>query len=528
MSTPNCPQSLSADIILASLERVATAICCGQSLDSVVSLALQELRLRLPSDRIFLGRRLIQVDESTISTIEPIEIEPIEISSLGMPASEVNHAPLFSGNPQTSQSPNISHSLYIDISQEVFAENPAIDTTASSPLHPTLALACEAEWNTLPTIWATKTGWVVPIWVHQQVWGIILVVNPHNSISQTVRPRSGIADTPKSVPPENRTDQNTEYSGDRQLLQGMATQLAIAIQQAKFRQDLQHHTEAASQLNQLKEEFLSTISHELRTPMASIKMATEMMDRTLQQGKNQAHIQHYMQILHDETDREIQLINDLLELARLEANIEPLLLNAVDLTIWLPYLLQLISPNTHQNSCKVEFALADNLPWIRTDLTYLEEILGELIHNAQKYTPPDETITVTIAAHAPHSAIHALVAQPSSSLLPIASPPSEVPSASTPSSLCQATIDPEQSVISLTVHNSGISIPTEEYERIFEKFYRIPSTDPWKHSGTGLGLALLKCRVHAIKGAVDVTSDSTGTTFTVIVPNLRQRTSVAS
>jgi signal transduction histidine kinase len=70
----------------------------------------------------------------------------------------------------------------------------------------------------------------------------------------------------------------------------------------------------------------------------------------------------------------------------------------------------------------------------------------------------------------------------------------------------------------LSVSNSGIEIPVEEYHRIFDKFYRIPSSDPWKHGGTGLGLALVKGLVERLQGTITVESAEGQTTFTVELP----------
>ena len=91
------------------------------------------------------------------------------------------------------------------------------------------------------------------------------------------------------------------------------------------------------------------------------------------------------------------------------------------------------------------------LPPLVIDSLRLEHILNELLHNACKYTPSGEVITVS----------------------------------------AQATSE----TIEICVSNSGVEISPIECDRIFDKFYRIPSNDPWKHGGTGLGLALVKKRV---------------------------------
>lgn len=72
--------------------------------------------------------------------------------------------------------------------------------------------------------------------------------------------------------------------------------------------------------------------------------------------------------------------------------------------------------------------------------------------------------------------------------------------------------------LTLTVTNSGVEIPATEYDNIFEKFYRIPNGDPWRHGGTGLGLALVKKRVLYLGGTVQVAAAADTTQFTLRLP----------
>lgn len=109
-----------------------------------------------------------------------------------------------------------------------------------------------------------------------------------------------------------------------------------------------------------------------------------------------------------------------------------------------------------------------------TDLTALERILTELLNNACKYTPSRETISVSVHATA--------------------------------------------EMLQLCVSNSGVEIAASELSQIFNTFYRIPNNDPWKHSGTGLGLALVKKLVERLGATIQVESAAGQTTFTVQFP----------
>ncbi|MBM0744517.1 GAF domain-containing protein (plasmid) [Phormidium sp. CLA17] len=260
---------------------------------------------------------------------------------------------------------------------------------------------------------------------------------------------------------------------DVRLVQQVANQCAIALRQSRLYQAAQAQVQALERLNQLKDDFLSTVSHELRTPMSNIKMATQMLEISLEPlgvlDDAANAINHYFKILREEGKRELTLINDLLDLARLDADTEPLTLTTINLQIYLPHLADSFSERTQQQQQHLTLHLPTNFPPFTTDLPYLERILTELLHNACKYTPTGGTITVSARA--------------------------------TPAAL------------ELRVSNTGVEIPATEYERIFDKFYRIPNHDPWKHGGTGLGLALVKQLTARLGGQIHVESGGGQTTF---------------
>ncbi|MGG6296069.1 sensor histidine kinase [Leptolyngbya sp. AN02str] len=282
------------------------------------------------------------------------------------------------------------------------------------------------------------------------------------------------------------------------LVEQVANQCAIALRQAHLYQAAQAQVQELERLNRLKDDFLSTVSHELRTPMASIKMATQMLEHVLVSPRysNQApeqttqpgrwldaetvqRISQYLQVLHEECQRETQLINNLLDLSRLDADVEPLMPTEINLALWIPHVLEVFRELIQTRSHTLRVDIPTTLPAIYTDLAYLERILSELINNACKYSPPGETISLTAATLS-----------------------------QTPLTFC------------LTVVNSGVEIPPSERDRIFEKFYRIPSNDPWKYEGTGLGLALVKKLVANLGGNIQVESGNNLTQFMVRLPNL--------
>ncbi len=264
------------------------------------------------------------------------------------------------------------------------------------------------------------------------------------------------------------------------LAEQVANQCAIAIRQARLYQAARSQVEELEHLNELKDNFLSSVSHELRTPMANVKMSSQMLEISLRQlgifdNPEHCQIHRYFQILKDECQRELKLINDLLDLSRLDAGMEPLMITRIDLCDWVAHIAEPFLERTRDRNQQLSLNISSNLPPIQTDTSYLSRILSELLNNACKYTPAQGTIRVSI---------HECTAE----------------------------------YIKIIITNTGIEIPAPEQERIFERFYRIPSHDPWKHEGTGLGLALVKKLIERLGGAIALESHDNFVCFTVTLP----------
>jgi PAS domain S-box-containing protein len=253
-------------------------------------------------------------------------------------------------------------------------------------------------------------------------------------------------------------------------------------------------------LNHLKDDFLSTVSHELRTPMANIRMAVKMLEISLNRIREGAissqieigdslpfgnasgerdssasrNIQRYLQILKDECSREIELIENILDLQRLEAGGKSFVPEVIHLQKFLPQLVEpfLERANNHQQTLQLN--LPNNLTSIVSDTASIGRIIAELLNNACKYTPMEESITLSV----------------------------------------ETTADK----IQFQVCNTGVEIPARELSHVFEKFYRVPSNDPWKQGGTGLGLALVQKLCEQLGGSILAESSEKRTCFTVELP----------
>lgn len=269
------------------------------------------------------------------------------------------------------------------------------------------------------------------------------------------------------------------------LVQQVANQCAIALRQARLYQEAQAQIVSLHRLNQLKDDFLSTISHELRTPVSNMQMVLQLLMIATEEGStflNQIaestsennRIVRYFKILQEECERELHLIQDLLDLQQLEAEVRPLKLISIDLNTWIRHVLESYELKTQSQQQRLSMQLAPDLPLLTTDLSCLNRIVVELLDNACKYTPVHESIVVSTEATVSHMLI--------------------------------------------SVSNSGIEIAPDELPHIFERFYRIPNNDPWKHGGTGLGLALVQRLIQHLSGSIQVSSGNGWTRFILQLP----------
>ncbi len=311
---------------------------------------------------------------------------------------------------------------------------------------------------------------VVPILQDGQLWGMI-------AAHQCSNPRQW-------------------QSSETNLMEQLATQLAIAIQQAQLYQTVQDlNTDLEKQvqdrtlelrqkiqeletLNRLKDTFVSTVSHELRTPLTNMKMAIRMLE--LVPASNR--YQKYLEILDSECSREINLVNDLLDLQKLEASSDHISREYIDLSMLLKSILQSFHTRTEKRQQVLTVNHSAHIPAIYTNSDSLERIIVELLNNACKYTEDAGNIQLDVTYL---EAVESAEEQPPR--------------------------------IEFWISNSA-EIPQQEIPKIFDRFYRIPNADPWQQGGTGLGLALVQKLVEQLNGTIEVTSDKGQTTFIVAMP----------
>ncbi len=264
---------------------------------------------------------------------------------------------------------------------------------------------------------------------------------------------------------------------EQQLGRQVANQCGIALRQARLYQSAQTQVQELSHLNQMKDEFLSAVSHELRTPMTNMKLAIRLLKLNLGERELEAQTkgEQYLKILQDECDREIHLINNLLDLQRLDSGQFTPQWDQIRIQEWLPAVLTPFQERIREREQGFHLDLSADLPPFVGDVSSLERVIVELVNNACKYTPSQGRISASLSCR--------------------------------------------EGQFQLRVCNTGVEIPQGELEKVFEKFYRVPSADPWKQGGTGLGLALVQKLVQYMGGEISVTSSGNQTCFHVHVPN---------
>ncbi len=185
--------------------------------------------------------------------------------------------------------------------------------------------------------------------------------------------------------------------------------------------------------------------------------------------------QRYLEILQVECARESELIDNLLDLQRLETASYPIVLeDAVNLQDCLPSIIESFQARAQQREQTIQLNISPNVPPLLMDRASLERILAELLNNACKYTLNAGEIVLSVHLKE---------------------------------------LGKESSTI-FTISNQA-EIPATELPRIFDKFYRVPKADRWKQGGTGLGLALVQKLVERLQGTIRVDNSDGWTTFTI-------------
>jgi signal transduction histidine kinase/ligand-binding sensor domain-containing protein len=270
-------------------------------------------------------------------------------------------------------------------------------------------------------------------------------------------------------------------AADRVLVQRYRQHAISALEKASVVQRLEEASRAAAQASKAKSDFLATMSHELRTPLNSIIGFSEiLLDRS--DGSNPRHEKFLRNILTSGRHL-LSLINDILDLSKIEAGRMSLEPEEVDLRHLLDGVFKIVSGIAAKRHVELVVDIADSLPPLHLDAPKLKHILYNLVSNAIKFSHDRSTVTVRAAA------------------VDGADSPVGCPS------------------VAISVSDTGIGIAPGDIERIFDEFYQVDSGPGRRFVGTGLGLALVRRYVELHGGAISVDSQpGLGATFSVHLP----------
>jgi two-component system sensor histidine kinase KdpD len=257
----------------------------------------------------------------------------------------------------------------------------------------------------------------------------------------------------------------------RRLFDALADQAALAIERINLAQDIDRNRLNA-ETERLRSALLTSISHDLRTPLASILGAASSL-KSYGSTLDGAAKEELLGSILEEAERLNRFIANLLDMTRLESGAVAPKLELIDLGDVVGSALRRASRALSQH--EVQLSLTPGLPMLKLDPVLFEQALFNLLDNAAKYSPPGSKVTVTG--------------------------------------------DTTGGRVRLSVSDTGGGIPPDDIELIFDKFYRVQSVDH-KRAGTGLGLAVSRGFVESMGGTLSAAnrSEGHGAIFTITLP----------
>ena len=226
-------------------------------------------------------------------------------------------------------------------------------------------------------------------------------------------------------------------------------------------------------LENMRKEFVANVSHELRTPLTSIKSYSEtLLDGALEDRET---AEHFLTVINSEADRMTRIIRDLLQLSSLDYQQTKWNFEKMSLVDLVKSCVERMRIEVDARRQTIECYVLNEIPEIEGDYGRLEQVAFNIIGNAVKYTPEGGNITVYVGRI--------------------------------------------YNDVYFKVTDSGIGIPEEDIERIFERFYRVDKARSREMGGTGLGLSIAREIIEAHKGSINISSKvGVGTEVTVRLP----------
>lgn len=225
-------------------------------------------------------------------------------------------------------------------------------------------------------------------------------------------------------------------------------------------------------LDSMRKEFVANVSHELKTPITTIKSYTETL---LMGGVNGETSDRFLNIINRETDRMNYLVRDLLQLSNMDADRKTWDITVIEPTEWIRNILESMQPLAAEKNQVLDGEVSEHISSFYADDHGSSQVLVNILSNAIKYTPEGGHITVRAKNYG--TRVH------------------------------------------IEVVDNGVGIPPEDLDRIFERFYRVEKGRSRREGGTGLGLAIAKEVIESMEGRIHIRSEvGKGTTVVLSFP----------
>ena len=330
-----------------------------------------------------------------------------------------------------------------------------------------------AAWGSKPAVVASLLGVACFNFFYLPPVGTFTVADPHNWIALFAFLVTAITAGQLSARVKRRAEEADQARREVERLYHELQDTFERSSQAK----------ALKQSERLKSALLDAVTHDLRTPLTSIKASvTTLLDDQNSSENDESHVrlsaegrQEMLEVINEESDRLDRFIEGLMELARIEAGDMQLRRQWSSLDEIIMAAMKRAEPRTRSH--RVELWLDDELPSVHLDERAVAEVVYVLVENAAKYSPPGSVIRVMAKGR-------------------------------------------DDSTVQLIVEDQGTGIPIELRERVFDKFFRAIRDGETSKSGAGMGLAIAKGIVEAHGGKISIEDapDSAGTRVVVVLP----------
>lgn len=275
--------------------------------------------------------------------------------------------------------------------------------------------------------------------------------------------------------PDARTP--SEWEEDYTL--GAAHLASIAIERRRAEENLRRASEEAEMANRAKTKFLANMSHELRTPLNAIIGFSEIMNQEMFGPLGGDRYREYTNDIHDSGRHLLNVIDDILDISKIEAGRYLIEEEEIDLEVVLRWSVEMMRARTMEKRQNVTLKVPTDMPKVHADQRAMRQIMLNLLSNAAKFTPEDGRIDIVVRMT-------------------------------------------ETSDLSVSVCDNGIGIPSEKLDEVLEPFGQVDDTNARQHGGTGLGLPITKSLIEMHGGSFRLESRlGDGTSATMVLPGSR-------